>query len=294
MSFQLNIPSPIHSISLRLESSEEFELDVKRDDLIHPIISGNKWRKLKLNLEKALNTGHDTVLTFGGAYSNHIAATAYATTILGIKSIGIIRGEEVSNATLDQAREHGMHLIFVDRTTYRNKTNQEFLEELKQRFGSFYLIPEGGANDLGVKGCETIIEEISDFSYDYVCVPAGTGTTAAGIIRKLQNCTCLVFSALKGGYFLEQEIEQHLPSKHAPYHLIEEYHFGGFGKCDTMLLDFMQKIYSETGLQLDQVYTAKMLFGLVDMIQKKRIKPNSKILLIHTGGLQGNTKIKFH
>lgn len=290
----LNIPSPISTIDVTDYIGFHKEIDVKRDDLIHPVISGNKWRKLMFNMEEAVRLDQKTILTFGGAYSNHIAATAYAAKIHGLNSIGIIRGETVSNPTLEKAKSDGMQLSFISRTEYRQKDRQAFLNRLNEQYGAFYLVPEGGANQLGVKGCKQIIEEIGGFDYDIVALAAGTGTTAAGVTLALKdNCKCLVFSALKGGGFLKDSILKYSGQGNMNFEMMLDYHFGGYAKVNQELIQFMKDFYQKTGLKLDQVYTAKMMYGLLDQLKVNRELQNAKILIIHTGGLQGNTAIQF-
>jgi len=264
-------------------------LTIKREDEIHPQISGNKYRKLKYNLLAAKEQGLDTLLTFGGAYSNHIAATASAGLEFGFKTIGIIRGDELTdkiaeNSTLSFAQECGMALEFISRTAYRKKSSLEFITNLKNKFGDFYLLPEGGTNDLAIKGCEEILTD-NDQDFDYICTPVGTGGTIAGIVNSAkQHQKVLGFSSLKGD-FLKGEIAK-LTSKDN-WSLITEYHFGGYGKINNELIAFINKFKEETNIPLDPVYTGKMLFGLVDLIQKGTFKKGNEILVIHTGGLQG-------
>jgi len=264
-------------------------LVVKREDLIHPFISGNKYRKLKYNLIEARNLGFDTLLTFGGAYSNHIAAVASVGKQLNFKTIGIIRGEELitkvnDNPTLKFATESGMHLKFISRDVYKNKTETSFLKALKEEFGAFYAIPEGGTNALAVKGCEEILTE-ADAKFDYICCSVGTGGTISGIINSSKpEQEILGFPALKGD-FLDDEIRKF--AKRDNWRLINEYHFNGYAKINTELVEFINRFKALNGIQLDPIYTGKMLFGIYDLIQKKRIPENSSILAIHTGGLQG-------
>ena len=273
-------------------------LTVKREDQLHIEISGNKYRKLKYNILEAQNQQEKTLLTFGGAYSNHIAATAAAGKEYGFNTIGIIRGDELKdkiaeNPTLTYAQSCGMKFKFISRTDYRHKNELTFIEELRKEFGDFYLIPEGGTNELAVKGCEEILNK-DDANFDYICTCVGTGGTIAGIINSaLAKQKILGFSALKGD-FLEEEIKKYTALKN--WQLITDYHFGGYGKIKPELITFINKFKEQTGIPLDPVYTGKMLFGLIDMIEKNRIDRNSNILVIHTGGLQGikgiNTKLR--
>jgi 1-aminocyclopropane-1-carboxylate deaminase len=271
---------------------------IKREDLIHPFVSGNKFRKLKYNLLQAKAENQSTLLTFGGAYSNHIAAVAYAGKENGFQTIGIIRGDELgdkieSNPTLKFAQECGMHFEFVSRETYRLKTEATFLEQLQQQYGAFYLIPEGGTNTFAIQGCEEILTP-DDASFDYVACAIGTGGTISGIINSvLPHQKVLGFPALKGN-FLQDEIRNFVGQDN--WELITDYHFGGYGKVTNELIDWINQFYEQTQIPLDPVYTGKMVFGIVDLIAKNYFPENAKILLIHTGGLQGiqgmNLKLK--
>lgn len=271
------------------ENPYKIELYIKREDVLHDEISGNKFRKLKYNLIEAKKIGFTKLLTFGGAYSNHIAAVAAAGRDYGFETIGIIRGEELQgkyleNPTLKKAFENGMQFSFVSRTQYRDKTNPDFLVELKQQFGDFYLIPEGGTNELAVKGCEEILTTDDDL-FDFICCAVGTGGTISGIINSLQpHQKALGFPALKGD-FLFDEIRKY--AKNDRWDLITDYHFGGYAKINEQLKQFMDQFYKKYLITLDPVYTSKLTFGVIDLISKGYFKPYSKILLIHTGGLQG-------
>lgn len=318
---QLELPSPTQKISHPLLDEKGIELFLKRDDLIHDVVSGNKWRKLKFNLEKAKRENKKTLLTFGGAYSNHIVATAFACKEHNLKSIGIIRdpsvlrtspldpavnlpltsplkGENIQpalNHTLKFACELGMQLHFVSREEYRNKDENYFIDELKKQFGDFYLVPEGGANYKGILGCKEILEEENNI-YDFVCCAAGTGTTLTGLLISLREGEKLIgFPALKGGEFLKEEIEKNIlqffPNEKyvtKNFELICDYHFGGYAKVNDELKNFVHDFFNQTQIQLDYIYNGKMMFGLFDLIEKGKFPTNSKILAIHTGGVQGN------
>jgi len=271
---------------------------IKREDLIHPVISGNKFRKLKYNLIEAKAGNHTKLLTFGGAFSNHIAAAAFAAKENGFEIIGVIRGEELrdkisDNPTLQFAQDCGMKFEFVSREQYRLKTESQFIEQLKQKFGSFYLLPEGGTNDLAIKGCEEILTP-TDVQFDYICCAAGTGGTISGIINSSQKHQKVIgFPALKGD-FLKDEICNFVQNNR--WELIHTYHFGGYGKVDTALIAFMNLFYEKTEILLDPIYTGKLMYGVVDLINTNYFPENSKILVIHTGGIQGiqgmNNKLK--
>ncbi|WP_417443636.1 1-aminocyclopropane-1-carboxylate deaminase/D-cysteine desulfhydrase [Joostella sp.] len=264
-------------------------LFIKREDLIHPFISGNKFRKLKYNISEAEKLKHHTLLTFGGAFSNHIAATAYAGFENGLKTIGVIRGEELAdktekNTTLTFAEKHGMIFKYVSRSDYREKEDPIFINKLKEEFGDFFLVPEGGTNNLAVKGCEEILEG-EDFNFDYICTAVGTGGTISGLI----NCSqvrqqVLGFPALKGN-FLQTEIRKFANQDN--WNLQTDYHFGGYAKINQELIHFINEFKDETGIPLDPVYTGKMMFGILNLIKEGYFKEHTKILAIHTGGLQG-------
>ncbi|MCX7552029.1 1-aminocyclopropane-1-carboxylate deaminase/D-cysteine desulfhydrase [Xanthomarina sp. F2636L] len=265
------------------------QLFIKPDYLNHPFISGNKYRKLKYNILEAKNLNNQTLLTFGGAYSNHIAAVAAAGGEFGFQTIGVIRGEELENKieenpTLRFARKQGMRFYFVSRAAYREKNTQAFLEDLQSKFGDFYLIPEGGTNNLAVKGCEEILTE-ADKDFDFVCCPVGTGGTISGLINSSSpHQKILGFPALKGD-FLQEEISKFATNSN--WELITDYHFGGYAKINAELISFINEFKSQYGMPLDPVYTGKMMFGVFDLIRRGYFSKNSKILAIHTGGLQG-------
>lgn len=281
-----------------LFSKHDIQLFVKREDKIHPVISGNKYRKLKYNILEAKKLGFKTLLTFGGAFSNHIAALASVGEEFGFKTIGIIRGEELEhkimkNQTLSFAQECGMQFKFLTRENYRNKESELFLEELKNEFKVFYTIPEGGTNQLAIKGCEEILTE-ADSDFDYVCCSVGTGGTISGLINCSQPGQQVIgFSALKGG-FLKDNISKFVTK--ANWKLITDYHFGGYAKINIELITFINQFKKENNIPLDPVYTGKMIFGIFDLIEKDYFPNGSKILAIHTGGLQGvsgmNTVLK--
>lgn len=281
-----------------LMSFKGLDLLIKREDEIHSVVSGNKYRKLKYNIKKASSEGYESLLTFGGAFSNHIAATAAAGRIFGINTIGVIRGEELEskineNPTLLYAKQCGMQFKFISRSDFKNKNSESFINSLKIEFGNFYNIPEGGTNDLAIKGCEEILTT-ADKDFDYVCVPVGTGGTISGIINStLQNQKVLGFSALKGD-FLKEDISKF--AKQDNWELITDYHFGGYAKINAELITFINQFKQEHNIPLDPVYTGKMMYGIFDMIKKGYFRKGSKILVIHTGGLQGvkgmNTRLK--
>lgn len=276
-------------VQLPLLKEKNITLYLKREDQIHPFISGNKYRKLKYNLITAKAQGFSKLLTFGGAYSNHIAATAYAGKAQGLETIGIIRGAEIAttwqnNPTLKFAHENGMQFQFVSRLAYRSKESMLFQNTLKIKFPNAYLIPEGGTNALAVKGCEEILTE-EDAAFNIVCSCVGTGGTLAGIINAAApHQNILGFPALKGD-FLREDIRKFVQSTN--WELLKDYHFGGYAKIDRNLINFINTFKEQTRIPLDPVYTGKMMFGLLDMIQHDKFVPGTKILAIHSGGLQG-------
>ncbi|OQD41851.1 1-aminocyclopropane-1-carboxylate deaminase [Croceivirga radicis] len=272
-----------------LLKQQQVALWIKREDLLHPIISGNKFRKLKYNIKDALALGQKTILTFGGAYSNHIVATACAAKEAGLKAIGVIRGEELkekwkTNPTLEQAAAYGMQFLFVTREAYRLKTEADYILKLKNEFGDFYLIPEGGTNALAVKGCEEILTK-EDERFNFVACAVGTGGTVAGIINSLtENQHVLAYPALKGN-FLKAEIDKFATNEQ--WQLVTDYHFGGYAKVTEPLVQFINEFKRDTGIPLDPIYTGKMLFGIWKSIIQGNFTKGTKILAIHTGGLQG-------
>ena len=269
--------------------SKNISLQIKREDLLHPIISGNKFRKLKYNLVEAKKQNQSVLLTFGGAFSNHIVAVAGAGKEFGFKTIGIIRGEELHNKIQDnpsllQAQQLGMQLVFISREAYREKENDVFIEKLKKQFGEFYLIPEGGTNNLAVKGCEEILIEI-DSEFTHICISVGTGGTISGIINGSKESQKIIgFSSLKGD-FLQKDIAKFANKENWTINC--DYHFGGYGKVSEELITFINNFYLEYQIPLDPIYTGKMMFGIYDLIEKGYFPEDAKILAIHTGGLQG-------
>mgnify|MGYP002652933439 CR=1 FL=1 len=282
-------PSPVDHISDELFTKHRVKVWVKREDLIHPEIMGNKWRKLKYNLLESIKQGKKGILTFGGAYSNHIAATAAACRDNQLKSIGIIRGDELSpnsNHTLRTAHQNGMELRFVDRTLFRQ------LKESPNLIGAsdeYYLVPEGGTNALAIKGCTEIIDELTD-NYNYIFTAFGTGGTMAGLLKGLGGTSELVgISSLKGNW-MDQEFSELCSNNnisYTNYQIINDFHFGGYGKVTDELIQFINRTKQKNGLQLDPIYTGKLYFGVCKLIADDFFPENSKILVIHTGGLQG-------
>ncbi len=268
-------------------------LFIKREDLIHEFVSGNKFRKLKYNIEYLKSKGFNKLITFGGAYSNHIAAVAAAGEIYGIETLGVIRGEELGddlertlqlNPTLCFASQKGMQFNFISRAKYREKDSLEFIEELKEKYSDAFIVPEGGTNDLAIKGTSEILDATT-VDFDIITTAVGTGGTISGLIEGSRtNQKVLGFPALKAD-FLDKEIKKYTIKEN--WELVNDYHFGGYAKTNDDLIIFINQFKKETGIPLDPIYTGKMLFGLVDMIKSKEIKSGTRILAIHTGGLQG-------
>jgi 1-aminocyclopropane-1-carboxylate deaminase len=265
------------------------QLWLKPEYEIHPEVSGNKFRKLKYNLEAAIREGFEGVLTFGGAFSNHIAATAAAGKLLDISTVGIIRGEELDkdidlNPTLSYAKASGMDLEFISRAAYRNKNEVSFLKSLNIKYPNFYIIPEGGTNARAVRGCSEILTE-KDRDFDVICCAVGTGGTISGLINSsLPHQKIIGFPALKGA-FLNEDIRKF--AQHSNWELCPDYSFGGYAKVNQELIQFINQFKIDFGIPLDPVYTAKMMFGIDDLVKKGFFSRSTKILAIHTGGLQG-------
>jgi 1-aminocyclopropane-1-carboxylate deaminase len=274
-------------------SAKNISVYLKREDLLHPEVSGNKFRKLKYNIQEAIAQGKSKIVTFGGAFSNHIAATGAAGKLANIDTVGVIRGEELSvdlpktlkfNPTLRFSSSCGMELRFITREAYRNKENPDFLEALRQELGDFYLVPEGGTNPLAIKGCEEILQP-EDKAFDYVCTSVGTGGTISGIINSASKDQKVIgFSALKGD-FLTSEVKKLTMADN--WQISTDFHFGGYAKVNRELIAFINNFKKTYHIQLDPVYTGKLLFGIFAMIENGDFPENAKILAIHTGGLQG-------
>ena len=284
---KLLLPSPIQQIHLPLFKEKGLEVFVKRDDLIHPLVSGNKWRKLKYLLEKAIEEQKSHLVTFGGAYSNHLLATAAAANARGLKASAFVRGEAVNNPVLETCRNLGMELHFTNRLSYRDKKDL-FL----QHFGAdetTFFIDEGGASAEAVRGCAELIAELPH-NYDHIFSAAGTGTTAAGIYSGIRakglNTNMHVIPVLKEGLFLRSEIEKFVALDEKLI-LHPDFHFGGYAKANEQLLQFIIKWHRDTGILTEPVYTGKLVFGLMELISKDYFERGAKILWIHTGGLSG-------
>jgi 1-aminocyclopropane-1-carboxylate deaminase len=286
--FEPRVPSPV--AELHDERLEPFgvRLHLMRDDLIHPEISGNKWRKLKYNLTDAQERGHRTLLTFGGAFANHIRAVAAAGHYFGFATVGIIRGEEhlPLNPTLAYAVDRGMRLVYMDRTTYRAKRDPEVIAGLRREFGDFYLVPEGGSNALALRGCAEVPAEIP-FAFDQICCAVGTGGTLAGLALGLAGGQRAIgFSALKGGDFLVNDVRR-LQTEYGRqtgnWSVETGHHFGGYARRDAELDGFIRDFAERHGIVLEWVYVAKMMYGLFALVQAGRFTPGTVIVAVVTG-----------
>jgi 1-aminocyclopropane-1-carboxylate deaminase len=287
MEIALEIFSPVHQISTQLFDERGLKVFIKRDDLIHPIISGNKWRKLKYLLKRAQAENKTHLVTFGGAYSNHLLATAAAGAKFGFKSTGIVRGEEVNNDTIFLCRLHGMNLLFTSRESYRDKP--ALFKKYFENDAEAFFIDEGGASLEGAKGCSELVDELPE-TYDHIFCACGTGTTAAGILNGIQqhglNTQLNAVPVLKNGNFIKDEIDK-LLTKPASYQLHTNYHFGGYGKADQQLIGFVKQFIASTGILIEPIYTGKMLYAIYDLARKNHFKPGTRILAIHSGGIWG-------
>jgi len=296
-------PSPVQELQSLLLAEKSVRLFVKRDDLLalseNGGFSGNKWRKLQYNLIEAQAQGKRRLLTFGGAFSNHIAAVAEAGQFFGFETIGVIRGEKpaMPSHTLQRAAARGMQLHFVSRSEFRQKNNLDWIAALPEKYGDCYVLPEGGTNRLALDGCRSLVEEIESQCAGslprYYCVACGTGGTLAGMVAALNGqAQAIGFSALKGG-FMRDTVAQLLSDYGAgacdQWKIQDDYHFGGYAKTTPELFSFADAFYNEHGIPLDRVYTAKLFFGLFNLIEKGYFEPGSVVVAIHTGGLQGNS-----
>ncbi len=291
---KINLSEAItQSLNLDDFNEKNCQADILRIDKIHPIISGNKWFKLKYNIESALEQKYTTILTFGGAYSNHIIAVATLANELGLKSIGIIRGEkpkELSH-TLKSAKENGMQLKFISREDFKNRNSESYNKSLVDVYGDFYLIPEGGASAKGRKGTEEILC-LANQEYSHIMCSIGTGTMYIGLVNSSKNQQIIGIPALKGiGDLLDQYSLFIKEEKKEYCKIFYDYHFGGYAKKNNELIKFMNDFFETNNIPTDFVYTAKLLYAFFDLLKKDYFPKNSKILIIHSGGLQGNLSL---
>ena len=287
---------PLEQLKLAEFADQGIEVDILRLDTIHPVISGNKWFKLKNYLYDASQKNCKQLITFGGAYSNHIVATAYAASQAGFGSVGIIRGEQPRylSHTLLEARKYGMHLHFISRSDYKRKDNAAFLKNLGEKFPASYIIPEGGAGVLGIKGCEEILSQIEKDQYSHILCAIGSGTMFIGIANSSKPDQYIIgIPVLKGVHDLMMQFKPQLhDQRKLNYCSIQYgYHFGGYAKKNNELIGFMNSIYERSCIPTDFVYTAKLFYGAIDLAVKKYFSTGNKLLLIHSGGLQGNLSL---
>ena len=290
----------IETMSLPFTESKLVQIDCLRLDKIHPFVSGNKWYKLKYSILHGYQAGKTQFISFGGPFSNHLHALAFAGKYLNVQTVGIVRGEPPKplNPTLQDCQDWGMALHWVPRDQYRLLAEQgesklSAMQPFLKLYPDAWVIPEGGAGEDGVLGVEMLFNALHHkglLDYDYITTPVGSGTTLAGIIRaRIGRAKCLGFSALKGALDLEQRVEKGL--RDAPHlnewQISHEYHFGGFAKMNDRLRTFISDTYEQSGLLLDPVYTGKMLYGLAEYIHQGRIPAGARVLMVHTGGLQG-------
>ena len=297
--------TPLTQLISPLFEANKITVYMKREELNHPHIQGNKWHKLKFNIQEALIQHKTTLLTFGGAYSNHIAATAVAAQEAGLTSIGVIRGEELAEQpekwshTLKEAAKNGMEFLFISRSEYRNKSTNNALKQLQTRFPDAYIIPEGGSNTLAVKGFQPLMQQIEKQCPDWTHLfsAVGTGATLAGLIKYASvknnrlNHTRIILGVpvLKQGDYLRPQINEWIAETPVnSWQLLIDYHCGGYAKTPDYLLQKKHQFEQEFGIPLDPIYTAKMVYAFYDQLKQNKIKPGSNVILLHTGGLQGN------
>tara|TARA_B100001057_G_scaffold501048_1_gene620024 strand:- start:788 stop:1666 length:879 start_codon:yes stop_codon:yes gene_type:complete len=286
MNFKL--PSKIKELKLNINNSNNIKLFIKREDLIHDIVSGNKWRKLNYNFKYIKEKKIKKILSFGGAYSNHLHALSWLAKKNNIKSFGLVRGCKLSieNPTLSFCKKNKMDLFFLDRSTYRNsKYNNPIFKKIIKSEENVFVIPEGGFNEFGIKGCEEIMDEVNEH-YDIICCSIGSGCTSVGIIKSLKfDQSFLGFSSFKNNYQIKNIISEKVKTMN--WEINSEYNFGGFGQVNDELKKFIKDFKNTYAIMLDPIYTSKLFFGLFDMISKNKLPKDSRILVLHTGGLQG-------
>ena len=291
MNFKL--PSKIQELKLNIKNSHNIKLFIKREDLIHDVVSGNKWRKLNYNFKYIREKKIKKILSFGGAYSNHLHALSWLAKKNNIKSFGLVRGckSSIENPTLSFCKKNKMNLFFLDRSTYRNnKYNNPIFKTIIKSDENIFVIPEGGFNEFGIKGCEEIMNEVNEY-YDIICCSIGSGCTAVGIIKSLSfDQFFLGFSSFKNNSQIKNIISEKV--KKINWEINSEYNFGGFGQVNEELKKFIKDFKNTYAIMLDPIYTSKLFFGLFDMISKNKLPKDSRILVLHTGGLQGLQGIK--
>lgn len=293
----LQLPTPLQQLHEDFIDKKNIKLYIKRDDLIHPLIAGNKWRKLKYNIAQFKQLNKEYILTFGGAFSNHITATAATGNWLKIPTIGIIRGEELnenSNSVLQEAANNGMRLYFVDRMTYKNKEHDIdiFKNSIHEDWNDVHVIEEGGANTLAVKGCEEIVAEI-DIPFDFIYTASGTATTAFGLANACKNQQQVIaISALKGIDYTKSNLYNQVLNKNALQ--FKEDIFGGYAKYNDTLIEFINNFHNVNNILLDYIYTGKMMYQLYQDIENDMIPNNTTVIALHTGGIANANYLNLH
>ncbi len=292
--------TPLQPLTKAIFQHKNIQVWLKRDDLNHPLIQGNKLHKLKYNLQKAKQLNCDTLISFGGAYSNHIAALSIAGKEQGFRTLAYIRGDELKNTpekwshTLKEAHKYGMEFVFLTRQDYRKKNSDSFLKNLSQQQPNAYIIPEGGTNSLAVKGFKETINhlDIQCPEWTHLFTAVGTGGTLSGLSKyanekqKIQGV-----ATLKNAGYLEEDIGKLTPKKN--WQLLTEYHGGGYAKNNPQILDIQTWFEQNFNVLLDPIYTNKMVFGFMEELRKDNIAENAKVILYHSGGLQGRAPGNF-
>jgi len=285
----------LQSMSFNLGRGRNVSIDCLRLDKVHPFISGNKWYKLKHHIYSACSSGKSGLLSFGGAHSNHLHALAFAGKKLEFKTIGVVRGHPLKELTptLQDCVDWGMTLQWLSRRDYRNVAPLKCIQDYSKKYPDIWVIPEGGASDHGILGVQELFTDLwslGKLNHDVIACPVGSGATLAGVVSaQLGGAQCIGFSALKRAYDLESRVESYLNLAETinPWQICHDYHFGGFAKINTRLTDFISDVHQKQGVLLDPVYTSKMLYGLLELVNQGRIKSNARILAVHTGGIQG-------
>lgn len=281
--------SPLQPLPDASLHDKGIELWIKRDDLIHAVVSGNKWRKLKYVLRHAYSLEARRIISMGGKYSNHLHALAFVGQQLQLPTSAFIRGErlETDNATVQDLRRWGMRLEFVSRGDYRELRRYTRHDSLPNWVNGDYWLPEGGANRQALTGIAELVQEI-DMEYDVLCAPCGSGTTLAGLIEAAPpNVLVLGIATLKGASFLNKNVTKLLSNNRGNWRIVQDYHFGGFARSTPTLQRFIERFRDKYAIELEPIYTGKMFYALYDLIQRGYFSPGQRIVAIHTGGLQG-------
>ena len=288
-------PSPEQVITPSWSGLEHLNLTVKRDDLLHAIISGNKWRKLQYSLLAALQQNIAHIVSFGGGFSNHLHALGYCCHALNIKFTAIVRGDYSANPSpmLKDLLKWHTDIQYVTKVSYRQRDEPDYLRQLQDRFGKVMIIPEGGSNELALQGIAELVDELLQ-TYDYIIAPVASGGTLAGLIKAKHNTPCKILGigVLKGEDYLAELVQNLLPSDlqtlpSAHWSINHDYHFDGYAKSSQELHDFCDDFYQQTQIAIEPIYSGKLFFALRDLIGQGYFPQGSKVLALHTGGLQG-------